>query len=332
MPYASAKLSLTQPTPPMPRGIAPMLAVLSDDVPGGNEWSFEYKWDGVRAITSWDGRKLRIESRNRLDITARYPELHPLADALGRHAAILDGEIVALDDAGRPSFGRLQHRMHVVGSQRISGRAREVPAYYILFDLLYYGTSSTMDKCLAERRELLGRLKLAAQAWRVSPASIGEGQAMLHSAREHQMEGVVAKRLDSLYRPGRRSPDWLKIKLVRRQEFVVGGWMPQAGDATRVGSLLVGYYDAGKLRYAGRVGSGFSDEIHRELLQVLAAKQADHCPFSDRPEVSSTVRFVRPESVVEVEYRRWPAGALVQQAAFKGLRFDKDAREVVKET
>lgn len=313
----------------LPAIVEPMAAVSSAQLPPDpDRWSFEYKWDGVRAIVRWDGRRLNVYSRNLMNITSNYPELGPLGEALGRrHRAILDGEIIAMDDAGRPSFPLLQRRMHVrAPSARLVAR---VPVFLVIFDLLHLDRRRTLDLPLLERRALLEGLTLAGPSWRVSPAHVGEGRAMLDAARQAGLEGVMAKRVDSPYEPGRRSPHWVKVKVVHRQEFVVGGWTPQEGTADSLGALQVGYYDpAGRLRYAGSVGTGFDRRTRAELGKQLARLAARASPFADvLPR--HDVQYVVPSLVAEVEYRRWPPGGLVQQAAYKGLRTDKPARAVV---
>jgi bifunctional non-homologous end joining protein LigD len=317
-----------------------MLASPADRLPAHPEhYTFEIKWDGVRAIARWDGKALRLHSRNRLDITPAYPELRTLADALAGHTAVLDGEVVATDDAGRPSFARLQRRMHVREPRAVARLAAEVPVFYVLFDLLYLDGRSLLDEPYTRRRELLESLALAGPNWQVTPARVGEGASMLDAARQNGLEGIVAKRLDSLYEPGRRSPAWLKIKVVQRQEFVVGGWVPQRGEkgpsGERVGSLLLGYYDChgGGLHFAGAVGTGLSDATHAALVPLLRRRAQAGSPFVERDVTAGRAgaRFVRPRLVAEVEYRRWPDGGLVQHAAFHGLRSDKDPRNVVRE-
>ena len=323
-----------------PSSLEPMLAVLSPALPADiDRYGFEYKWDGVRALCYWDGRSLRLESRNRLDITRRYPELHVLADALGSRTAVLDGEIVALDEADRPSFPLLQNRMHVNDPAAIRRLVDDVPVRYLVFDLLYLDGRSTVQRSYLQRRDMLEQLTLMGPTWQVPPAYVGEGEAMLHAARTTGLEGIVAKHIDSVYQPGRRSPDWLKVKVVQRQEFVIGGWVPEGGNnVSRVGSILLGYYEptctggrAGKvLRFAGGVGTGFNDQWHRTLTAKLKPLRRATSPFAD-PVPKRDAIFVEPILVAEIEYRRWPVGGMVHQGAFKGLRTDKDARKVVRE-
>ncbi|WP_428938909.1 non-homologous end-joining DNA ligase [Fontivita pretiosa] len=321
----------------MPRSLAPMLATPARCLPGdSHRYSFEFKWDGVRAMVYWDRRDLRIQSRNQLDITRRYPELHALAEALGSHAAILDGEIVAMDENDRPSFGLLQRRMHAE-SAAIARLVPQVPVYLVLFDLLWLDGQSLMRRPLLERRRMLADLTLVGPSWRVSPAVVGQGESILQTARRHRLEGIIAKRIDSIYEPGRRSPNWKKIKLVYRQEFVVGGWTSEHGSSRRLGALHVGYFQAGRagrsrgrLRYAGAVGSGYTDAHLRSIVERLCRIETRMNPFID-PLPRRDIRFVEPRLVIEVEYRRWPAGGLIQQASFKGLRTDKRASQVVRE-
>jgi bifunctional non-homologous end joining protein LigD len=314
----------------MPELVAPMLAVLSQGLPARPEaYAFEYKWDGVRAICRWDGRSFSLQSRNQLDITNRYPELWPLGEVFGSRPVMLDGEVVALDGEARPSFSRLQRRMHVRDMTAVRRLMGEVPVYFVVFDLLWLDGKALMDRPWIERRDRLEELELEGPAWMRSPAHVGEGAELLAAAREMKLEGVVAKRLDSTYVPGVRSPHWLKIKIVGDDEFVVGGWIPEAETRTnRVGSLLLGTYDApGQLRYVGGVGTGFDDEDHRRLTRMLAPLARARSPFAG-PVPKRGAVFVEPTIVVQVEYRRIGPEGILQQAAFKGVRTDKAAKDV----
>src|SRR5262245_56252395 len=199
-----------------------MMATLTSQVPPDDrKWAFEYKWDGVRMIAFLDRGRLRLQTRNLLDATKRYPELRALADALSDRQVVLDGEIVALDDIDRPSFARLQRRMHLNDAKSITRAVVDVPIFYVLFDVLYLDGQSTMSLPYARRRALLEELSLAGPNWQVTSSQVGGGEKFLEGARTLGLEGIVAKRLDGKYAPGRRSPAWLKVKLVRRQEFVI---------------------------------------------------------------------------------------------------------------
>jgi bifunctional non-homologous end joining protein LigD len=319
---------------PMPEQLVPMLAS-AGRLPASHveEWGFEIKWDGVRAITYWRPGELRIESRNLNDVSARYPELRALGPQLGSRETVLDGEIVSFDEHGRPSFERLQHRMHVTSASAIRRLAAEEPVNYLIFDLLYLDGHTTLELPYRERRALLEELALEGPAWQTPRYHAGEGRELLAAAAEQRLEGVVAKRLDSPYRPGKRTDEWLKIKHVNRQELVIGGWLPGKGARTgRLGALLVGFYEADEdhqlvLRYAGRVGTGFDEEDLERLGQELAARARDSSPFSGT-QPPRGARFVEPELVAEVEFRQWTADRILRHSSYKGLREDKLAKEV----
>lgn len=320
----------------MPALIEPMLAVPSELPSDPAGYAFEWKWDGVRAMCYFRSKsagadRLTLRSRNQIDITSHYPELQPLSAALRCREAILDGEIVAMDDMGRPSFHLLQRRMHVCDPPPALRKA--VPVLYVLFDILYRDGQLLIDRPFCERRAILETVATDGPFWQItSTHRDGAGATMLEAARQHGLEGVVAKRLDSRYEPGRRSSAWRKVKVIQRQEFVVGGWISEEGGrGERVGSMLLGYFDAaGSLRYAGRIGTGLNDADHAMLLPLFRHKRRAKSPFAD-PVPGANVNFLAPALVVEVEFRRWSDGGRVQQGAFKGVRFDKQPRQVVKE-
>jgi bifunctional non-homologous end joining protein LigD len=317
---------------PVPRDLRPMMAVASERLPRDEEnWAFEMKWDGMRVLLTVEGGRLTLTSRRGNDVTARYPELRPIVDVLANVEVVLDGEVVALDDEGRPSFERLQPRMHV-GSPSVARRlAADTPVVCMLFDILWLDGHSTCPLPYTERRKLLERLRLSGSTWQTPPATIGNGQVVKDAAEELGMEGVVAKRLDSTYQPGRRSDAWQKVKITAGQELVVGGWLPGAGHLeNRLGSLLCGYYEDGELRYAGRVGSGI-DEHNRALLEDrLAPLARATSPFANVPKLPNP-RWVEPELVVEVAFQNWTSAGMLRAPRYRGLRDDKEPSEVVRE-
>jgi bifunctional non-homologous end joining protein LigD len=304
---------------PMPARVEPMLARPAPLPPDDENWAYEIKWDGVRAIAYSEPGRLRLESRNLNDITPAYPELRPFNRALSSHSAILDGEIVAFDADGRPSFGRLQSRMHVRSESQARRLAKETPVAYLVFDLLWLDGHSLMARPYAERRERLRELALDGPAWQTPDHVVGNGAAMLAASLERGLEGIVAKRLDSPYEPGRRSRCWLKVKNVRREDVVVGGWLPGEGRRReRIGALLVGVPDDGRLRYAGRVGTGFTDAELRRLQDVFEERETS--PFEGSPPPPRGAVFVEPTRVAEVEFSEWTSDGMLRHPSYKGLR------------
>lgn len=302
--------------------VRPMLAA-AGPLPAGPGWAYELKWDGVRALAEITDGVLRLYARSGNEITAAYPEFADLRSRLPD--ALLDGEVVVFDGSGRPSFTRLAERMHVREAGRARRLAAAAPATYLVFDVLrLYGVDMTR-RPYAERRATLDRLSLEGERWLVPP-SFTDGPATLAAARENGLEGVVAKRLDGLYRPGVR--EWVKVKLDTSDEFLVGGWRP---GARRLGALLIGEPGpGGALHYRGRVGGGISGASERALLTRLAPLVRATSPFTDdvpRPD-SRDATWVEPVVVVEVTYgARTPDGRL-RFPRLKRLRPDKSAGEV----
>jgi bifunctional non-homologous end joining protein LigD len=331
-----------RPPPPVePVEPAPMLAV-----PGTPprdrlaEWAVEMKWDGVRALAVVSGGGLRLVSRTGKDITATYPEVAGLAAAVGGRAAVLDGEIVAFAD-GRPDFEALQPRMHVTSAAAALRLTELIPVSYLAFDVLYVAGVALTARPYAERRKILESMVRAGPSWTCPPGFPGPDLDAVRAASvANGLEGVVAKRLDSVYEPGVRSTSWLKLKNVLRQEVVVAGWKPGQGNrAGLIGSLLVGLYaddEHGErgLRYCGHVGTGFSDETLRMLTDRLSALRRPDSPFDEPvpPEHARPAVWVEPRLVVEVTFDRWTRAGRMRAPAYQGLRDDKDPADVVRET
>jgi bifunctional non-homologous end joining protein LigD len=319
---------------PLPTGLRPMFAVASKDLPRDDEhWGYEMKWDGMRALLVVEGGRVSVTTRTGNDATARFPELRALGEALGQTEVVLDGEIVALDARGVPSFEMLQPRMHAGTAAAARKLVAERPVVCMLFDVLWLDGHSTCELPYRERRAVLERLSLTGPAWQTPPTTVGNGDAVLATARELGLEGVVAKRLDGTYQPGRRSDAWRKVKVTAGQELVVGGWLDGNGRLDgRLGSLLVGYHGSdGELRYAGRVGSGLDESRRLDLERRLAPLARDTSPFTHVPRLPSP-HWVAPELVVQVEFHEWTSAGILRAPRFKGLRDDKPAVEVVRET
>lgn len=320
---------------PFPDRVLPMLAHSAAYPENPQEYAFELKWDGIRALAYIDHGRLTLRSRNLNNITSHYPELTPLADALRGRQVVLDGEIVAPDESGRPSFGRLQGRLGVVQRGLAQKRAADVPVVYIVFDILYLDGHDLMTLPYEERRAYLEGLALHGPAWRTSPTSLGDGRALLDM---EGWEGVVAKRLGSVYEPGARSRAWIKLKQQRRQELVIGGWSAGRGArAGRIGALLVGYYEFAadeterpRFLYAGSVGTGFTERTLHGVQRLLEPDVRPTSPF-DTPVDKKDVTFVEPRYVAEFEFTEWTSDGKLRHPSFKGLREDKDPRTIVRE-
>ena len=316
--------------------VAPMLATAGELPPAKDDdaWAYEMKWDGVRAVVYAEGGPLRVMTRNERDVASHYPELAGLADAVD-HAVVLDGEVVAADARGRPSFGKLQQRMHVQHpSQELLAA---VPVTYLAFDVLRLDGHDTTGLPWEQRRELLDSLEIAGAHWATPPVFVGAGRDAVEASQAQDLEGVMAKRRTSTYTPGRRSRDWVKIKHVRTQEVVVGGWTE--GEGRRhggFGSLLVGVHDpaTGDLRYAGHVGTGFSDQVLGDLMRRMRGSPRQTSPFTDEvPRAHArSAHWVTPRLVGEVAFSEWTGDGILRHPRWRGLRPDKSAGEVVPES
>jgi bifunctional non-homologous end joining protein LigD len=318
---------------PMPERIEPMTARIGDLPVDAGAFGYEVKWDGIRAVAQLDHGHLALTGRNGTDFTPRYPELRPLGGALGSTRAILDGEIVAFDEQGHPSFERLQARMHLTGDAAVKRLAREIPVTYVVFDLLWLDGHLTTGLAYSDRRRLLTELDLEGPSWRTPAHHEGDGPALLAATREQGLEGVIAKRLDSTYEPGRRSSAWIKVKNVGRQEVVIGGWSPGDGERSKtLGAICAGVHDAdGNLRYVGKVGSGFTTDTLAQVTRALEPLRRTTTPFTGRQPPKNTI-FVEPQLIAEVEFRDWTKSGTLRAAVFKGLRNDIDPQQVTRES
>lgn len=298
----------------------------------GEPW-VEFKWDGIRAIGLWDGTRLRMRARSGTDITARYPELTGVDAGLGPEPAVVDGEVVAYDGRGRPSFHRLQSRMHLTKPRDIEREARSTPVTYILFDVLSVGGADATARPLAERRAILEELAGDAVPAIVVPPVATDLDAALATATELELEGVVVKDPRSHYRAGARSEEWLKVKITRTQDVVIGAIRPGKGGRTgTIGSLLLAIPGPDGLEYVGRVGSGFSEATLRLLESQLTPLRTDENPMVGvpRPDASDAL-WVRPELVAEVEFAEFTPGGTLRHARWRGLRPDVRPEDVVRE-
>lgn len=325
--------------------IKPMLAKAGSlpDTEDQAEYSFEIKWDGIRALFYLTKNNFKLLSRNLKDITPQYPELTALASTLkSKHTElILDGEIVAFNTDGLPSFSLLQHRMGLTGNM-IDKRRQLIPINYIIFDLLHLDNDSLLEKPYYERRAILDRLGLEGSYWQTPAFKTGEGTAILAASRKLGLEGIIAKRLNSIYQPGKRSDAWLKIKNQQRQELIIGGWIPGQGTRkNQIGALLLGYYEHlpqteqtnGKpqqLMYAGKAGTGFTQSTLQKLAGLLAPLTRNSTPFTNNPDIKNA-RFVEPLLVGEFEFTEWTPNHTLRHPVFKGLRNDKDPLQVTRE-
>ncbi len=308
----------------------PMLATLTAEAFDDPQWGFEPKWDGIRAIAVCD-EETHLVTRNDKDVTVAYPELRRLHEQTVALEAMLDGEIVAFE-AGVPSFQRLQQRMHLRDGRKIEEMARQLPVVYIVFDLLYIDGQDLTARPLEERRRALEEAIVPSDHIQISPVTEGEGTALYKAAEEQGLEGIMAKRLSSVYQPGERSKDWLKVKVTFEADVVVVGWTE--GEGSRVGSLgslMMAVYDERELRYVGNVGTGFNRRSLEELVDRLGGIAETESPFPhdvlrSRPELRQA-HWVTPSLVAIVEHRGVTSAGRLRVPSFKGFREDKNPEE-----
>jgi bifunctional non-homologous end joining protein LigD len=317
---------------PAPTFITPMAAQTVKALPEGPDWLYEPKLDGYRALLLKDETEVHLLSRNEKDLTPMYPGLAAAGLRLNAGQVVIDGEIVALAEDGRPSFQALQHR---------ASHPKHLIVFYA-FDVLYLNGRNLMGEPLVRRRAQLPQIVAANPTVRLSRDLPGSTAAIVEALRAAGIEGVVAKRRDSTYQPGERSHDWVKLKLEQQQELVIGGYRPQG--STGLDALLVGYYEGKRLQFAGKVRAGLTPHIRRELVERLKPLVTATCPFANLPDTSTgrwgggitaaqmrEMLWARPELLAQVRFTEWTADNRLRHAAFLGLRFDKAAREVRRE-
>jgi bifunctional non-homologous end joining protein LigD len=331
-PAATAEIDLTGAVEaPMPANIEPMLATLASKPFSDPDWLYEIKWDGFRVQAVIDDRKVRIWTRNLKDAATYFPRLLQPSTWIEARQAIVDGEVVALDDEGRPDFGLLQERL---------GDATSPGLVYQAFDLLYLDGRSLLNVPLEDRKRLLQSVLRPHPRVRFAAHVVGEGLAFHEAAKARSLEGIIAKLRRSRYEPGRRTSAWLKLKIRPEQELVVGGWTPGEGNARDLGAVAVGVYEGGKLRFAGKVGSGFDGRTRKLIRERLASIETDQSPFDPPPPRDyrgrwggdlRDVHWVRPELVIRAELGGWSRDGIVRQTAFKGIEEGRDPSTVTRE-
>ena len=308
--------------------IPPMLATLVGapfDDPG---WLFEVKWDGFRVETVIDRKTVSLWTRGQQDASRYFGPFLDSPTWIDARRAIVDGEVIALDERGEPDFALLQARIKGKGVA-----AEPTPFVYEVFDLLQLDDRSLLDQPLEERRRLLADVLRPDPRVRLSEHIEGQGIAFFEAAQARGLEGIMAKDRGSPYVPGKRTDRWQKIKIRPEQELIVGGWVKGTGKAIDLGALLVGVYEDGLLRYAGKIGAGFTTDNRAELLAAVASLAIDAPPFATPPPraAARNAQWLRPELVIRAEFAGWTGDGLVRQAAYKGIELEKDPRHVVRE-
>jgi bifunctional non-homologous end joining protein LigD len=310
-----------------------MLATSVDKPFDGSEWLFEIKWDGYRAVAFIENGKVRLVSRNQTDLTPRYPELKDLPKFVKAKTAILDGEVVALDEQGRASFSLMQQRTGFrPGGRRVAAKA-DVPVLYYAFDLLYLDGDDLRKLPLEDRKKKLASLLVTGDSLRYSDHYEKQGKALFEMARAKGLEGILAKKRDSIYQE-RRTSEWLKIKITHRLECVIGGYTEPEGSRAHFGSIVLGLYDKqSRLIHVGQAGSGFDLKTLEKVWKLLKKREAKKNPFHGEVEALRKVYWVKPELVAEIEYAEWTdgtsagSGPKLRAPVFLGLRDDKDPKE-----
>jgi bifunctional non-homologous end joining protein LigD len=319
-----------------PQFVEPMKARLVDNPPAHGDWLYELKFDGIRAIAVKDNTKTSLVSRNGNKLDARFPEIAEAVKNLPIRDCVIDGEVVALDEEGRSSFQLLQ---------ALEMEGRKAPLCFYVFDLLELNGKSLLGLPLEERKQVLAKVcENVGDPIRYSGEISGDVKSLLAEVQRRGLEGLIGKQRNSVYEPGRRSGAWIKLKTVHQQEFVIGGYTPPAGSRKYFGAILVGYYDGGKLKFAGKVGSGFTSNSLSMLYKKFREEERDNCPFVDlpskqggawvqgiTPSMMKKMHWVNPTFVAEIKFAEWTRDGKLRQPVFLGLREDKNPREITRE-
>ena len=309
---------------PMPTGIGPMLATLTEMPPSGPGWMYEVKWDGVRAMCFIENGTVRVAGRKGNDITRQYPELSVVPHQVRAATAVLDGEIAAVDENGRPSFERIQPRIMASDVNAIAQMSRTRPVVFFAFDLLYWNGHDLRGAKLGDRRRLMERIVESGKSLRLSETFHVDPRELMHVVKAQGLEGIVAKRESSRY-DSSRSREWLKIKAIRQQEFVICGYT--IGERDHFGALVLGIWDAGEFLFAGSVGTGFDQKLMKQIRERLDALRPATCPFEVEPSLPQQIIWTRPELVATVKYLEWTNEGRLRAPVFAGLRDDIDPRD-----
>jgi len=319
-----------------PRFIEPMKARLEEEPPTYGDWLYELKFDGIRAIAIKDGKKVSLISRNGNKLDKRFPEITESVKAVPVEECVLDGEAVALDDEGRSSFQLLQ---------ALEMEGRKAPLRFYVFDLLQLNGKSLLHLPVEQRKQVLASVcENVGDPIRYSGEITGDAKSLLAEVKRRGLEGLIGKQRGSKYEPGRRSGAWIKLKSLHEQEFVIGGYTPPGGSRKYFGAILVGYYENGKLKFAGKVGTGFTEKSLSTLYKKFRAEERDDCPFVDLPSKSAgqwsqgitpsmmnKMHWINPQFVAQIKFLEWTRDGKLRAPVFLGLREDKDPREVIRE-
>jgi bifunctional non-homologous end joining protein LigD len=310
----------------MPHIVQPMLATLVDKPFSDPQWLFETKWDGIRAVCFLDNGKARFVSRNQNELTAQYPELANIADSIDGGRIILDGEIVALDEHGVSKFQLLQPRMGRKNHAEIERLAATTRLAYYVFDLVYLDGFNLTGCALLERKSTLETILKPSKNIRYSDHILEHGEQLYQEIAKVPLEGMIAKRLDSVY-VQKRSRDWLKVKTILESEVVIGGYTQPRNSRSYFGALVVGLYEQGQLHYVGHAGGGFNEKSLEQVHKLLQPLKTSKSPFVEKVQTNEPVQWVKPKLVAQVKFAEWTADRRMRQPIFLGLREDKKPEE-----